>query len=97
MDEALWRVLAADVVAPFAVPGFDNSAMDGFLCHFSDVGGGDVVLPVVGAAFAGAPFEGGFDVGACIKVMTGARVAGGGGYGCAEGDDGGAGGWAGAC
>ena len=78
VDEALWRVLAADMVAPFAVPGFDNSAMDGFLCHFSDVGGGDVVLPVVGAAFAGAPFEGGFDVGACIKVMTGARVAGGG-------------------
>ena len=37
-----------------------------------------MVLPVVGAAFAGAPFEGGFDVGACIKVMTGARVAGGG-------------------
>ena len=30
------RVLAADVIAPLNVPGFDNSAMDGYALHIAD-------------------------------------------------------------
>ena len=34
---ALDRVLAADVVSPIAVPGHDNSAMDGWAVRFADL------------------------------------------------------------
>ena len=34
---ALGRVLAEDVVSPIAVPGHDNSAMDGYAVRFADL------------------------------------------------------------
>ncbi|MBA3504852.1 MAG: molybdopterin molybdenumtransferase MoeA, partial [Betaproteobacteria bacterium] len=34
---ALNRVLAEDVVSPIAVPGHDNSAMDGWAVRFADL------------------------------------------------------------
>ena len=37
--EALGLVLAADVVAPVSLPGFDNSAMDGFAVLAADIAG----------------------------------------------------------
>ncbi|WXT99752.1 MAG: Molybdopterin molybdenumtransferase [Catillopecten margaritatus gill symbiont] len=33
LDEALHRVLATDICSDIAVPGFDNSAMDGYAIH----------------------------------------------------------------
>ncbi|PJW28063.1 molybdopterin molybdenumtransferase, partial [Escherichia coli] len=39
LAEALGRVLAADVVATVDLPGFDNSAMDGYAVRSSDVAG----------------------------------------------------------
>ena len=32
LEDAIGRVLAEDLVAPFPLPPFDNSAMDGFAC-----------------------------------------------------------------
>ncbi|HEY7593866.1 MAG TPA: gephyrin-like molybdotransferase Glp [Actinophytocola sp.] len=49
-DECLGRVLGADVVAPVALPPFDNSAMDGYAVRAADVAGAErhaaVALPV---------------------------------------------------
>jgi len=36
LGQALGRVLALDVYSPINVPGFDNSAMDGYALHVSD-------------------------------------------------------------
>lgn len=82
VTDALLRVIAEDIIAPFNVPGHDNSAMDGFACRLSDVAGGgggngDAMLRVVGAAFAGHPFNGGFAAGECVKIMTGAPLPAG--------------------
>ena len=83
LAEALLAVLAEDVIAPFNVPGHDNSAMDGFACLLADVGhaqenGKEITLSVQGRAFAGHPYTGEAMVrGACIKIMTGAQVPAG--------------------
>ena len=53
---ALGRVLAADVVSPLAVPGHDNSAMDGYAVRFADLAPGrETTLTRVGESFAGKP------------------------------------------
>ncbi|MGI9338678.1 MAG: molybdopterin molybdotransferase MoeA [Gammaproteobacteria bacterium] len=74
------RVLAADIIAPFNVPAFDNSAMDGFACRFDDIGDignigdGEVMLNIVGESFAGRPCAREVAGGECIKIMTGAPL-----------------------
>ena len=55
VPRALGRVLASDVVAADDVPGFDNSAMDGFAVRAADTAAAPVVLPVAGEARAGHP------------------------------------------
>src|SRR6266404_1158900 len=46
---ALGRVLAEEVVSPIAVPGHDNSAMDGYAVRFEDLRqDGDTLLRRVG-------------------------------------------------
>ncbi|WP_286933181.1 molybdopterin molybdotransferase MoeA [Leclercia sp. UBA5958] len=67
------RVTAADIVSPLNVPGFDNSAMDGYAVRLADLAAG-TALPVAGKAFAGQPFHGEWLVGSCIRIMTGAPV-----------------------
>ena len=49
------RVTASDIVSPLNVPGFDNSAMDGYAVRLADIQAGNA-LPVAGKAFAGQPF-----------------------------------------
>ena len=39
LDLARGRILAVDVVAEQALPGFDNSAMDGYAIHAEDTAG----------------------------------------------------------
>ncbi|HFZ8995160.1 TPA: molybdopterin molybdotransferase MoeA [Citrobacter freundii] len=70
------RILAADVVSPLDVPGFDNSAMDGYAVRLADLDAGEP-LPVAGKAFAGQPFQGEWPAGTCIRIMTGAPVPAG--------------------
>ena len=72
---ALGRVLAADVISPLDVPAHDNSAMDGYAVRFSDLSqDGPATLKVSGTAFAGVPFAGSVDQGACVRIMTGGVV-----------------------
>ncbi len=70
------RILATDVVSPIDVPGFDNSAMDGYAVRLADLQS-DQPLAVAGKAFAGQPFHGEWPAGTCIRIMTGAPVPAG--------------------
>jgi molybdopterin molybdotransferase len=72
LRSALGRVLMRDVVAPFAVPAHDNSAMDGYAVRAGDLAGGEARLAVVGTAYAGGAFSGIVGPGQAVRVMTGA-------------------------
>jgi molybdopterin molybdotransferase len=72
---ALGRVLAADIVSPIAVPGHDNSAMDGYAVRFADLKPeGETLLKRVGDSFAGKPWSGSIAVGECVRIFTGGVV-----------------------
>ncbi|MGS0893473.1 molybdopterin molybdotransferase MoeA [Burkholderia stagnalis] len=81
LRDALDRVLAADVNAPFDSPAYDNSAMDGYAFDGAAAtrapSQDDVVLSIAGTAFAGHPFDGSVPAGACIRIMTGAPMPAG--------------------
>jgi len=47
VDDALGLMLAADVVAPMALPMFDNSAMDGYAVRAEDVAAADLIVYLV--------------------------------------------------
>ncbi|WBU47984.1 molybdopterin molybdotransferase MoeA [Kosakonia pseudosacchari] len=70
------RVVAHDIISPLNVPGFDNSAMDGYAVRLAEVQSGNA-LPVAGKAFAGQPFDGEWPAGTCIRIMTGAPIPAG--------------------
>ncbi len=73
--DALDRILAEDVMAPFNVPAHDNSAMDGYAVRADDLSAnGESRLKVVGTAFAGKPFSGMTGPGQAIRIMTGATI-----------------------
>ena len=72
------RVLAADVVAPIALPAFDNSAMDGFAVRHADLSAdAPVTLELAGEQFAGPDL--GLCVGPrqCVRITTGAPLPAG--------------------
>lgn len=67
------RVLAADVQSPIAVPGADNSAMDGYALRAADVPAAGTVLPVsqrIAAGHVGPPLQ----PGTAARIFTGALV-----------------------
>jgi molybdopterin molybdotransferase len=70
------RVTAHDIESPMNVPGFDNSAMDGYAVRLADLAAG-APLPVAGKAFAGQPFNDAWPAGTCVRIMTGAPVPAG--------------------
>ena len=74
--QAAGRVTAAPVISPIDVPGFDNSAMDGYAVSVADIEPG-AVLQVAGKAFAGKPYTGSWPKGSCIRIMTGAPIPAG--------------------
>jgi molybdopterin molybdotransferase len=74
-------VLTEDVVAPAPLPGFDNSAVDGYAVRLADVASAredtPVVLPVTGDVAAGPASPLRVSAGACVRIMTGALVPAG--------------------
>ena len=78
LREALGRVLAVEVGAADPVPGFDNSAMDGFAVRAADTasasGEEPVTLDVVDESRAGRPAERPVGPGEAILISTGAMV-----------------------
>ncbi|HRX70545.1 MAG: molybdopterin molybdotransferase MoeA [Candidatus Competibacteraceae bacterium] len=69
------RVLAGDLPARLDVPPDDNSAMDGFAVHWSDLSPDAVTrLPVVGQALAGHCYSYPVPRGAAVRITTGALL-----------------------
>jgi molybdopterin molybdotransferase len=80
LDSALDRVLAETLEAAVDLPGFDNSAMDGYAVRAVDIVGARVGAPVslavVGESRAGAaPSE--LTPGVAMRIMTGAPMPAG--------------------
>ena len=71
--DAIGRVLGEDVVSTRDVPGYDNSAMDGYAVRHDDVAELPATLEVVGIAAAGgkAPRIG---TGQAARIMTGGAI-----------------------
>jgi len=76
--ETLGLPVAEDVAAPMPLPGFDNSAMDGYAVAFKDVADAredrPVHLPVVGEIGAGRARLLAMSPGTAVKIMTGAPI-----------------------
>ncbi|WP_339673487.1 molybdopterin molybdotransferase MoeA [Dasania marina] len=73
LEQALDRVLACDLQAGFNVPGYDNSAMDGYALRAGDLTQ-QQNLSLIGKAMAGRPFAGKVSQGQCVRIMTGAAI-----------------------
>lgn len=72
LADALYRVLAADIVSPVDVPPQANSAMDGYALSGTDIpDNGETSLQVVGTAWAGQPFTGTVSAGQAVRIFTG--------------------------
>lgn len=74
LAECRGRVTAAALRAPVALPGFDNSAMDGYAMRAADAGG---ELPVVAESRAGHPAPRGPGPGEAVRISTGAMLPAG--------------------
>lgn len=81
VGDALGLVLAADVVAPLSLPGFDNSAMDGYAVMAPDIAGASsehpVKLPVAEDIPAGRTDPLVLAPGTAHRIMTGAPMPAG--------------------
>lgn len=66
--------LDEDVVAPAPLPGFDNSAMDGYAVRTADLETLPAVLPVIGDVAAGPATDLRVQPGLCVRIMTGAPL-----------------------
>lgn len=74
LDQALGRVLAETIIAPFNVPPHRNSAMDGYAINSSVIAQDLNHFRIIGKSFAGRPFQGVVGEGECVRIMTGAVV-----------------------
>jgi molybdopterin molybdotransferase len=74
--ESLGRVIADDIVAPWDMPCYDNSAMDGFAVRTADCGA-TVNLRITGYIPAGGTATTRLEQGCAIKIMTGAPIPAG--------------------
>jgi molybdopterin molybdotransferase len=73
LDVALGRCLAEAIVAPRALPPFDNTAVDGYAFRRADApADGAARLPLQGESAAGIPFAGILPSGVTIRISTGA-------------------------
>ena len=76
--DSLGRVLAKEARAPYTLPQWDNSAMDGYAVRAADIESATaeapVVLPVLGTVAAGAFAERSVGAGEAMRIMTGAPL-----------------------
>ena len=75
LSDALGRVLAADLVAPFSVPPHDNAAVDGYAVLFDDLAAdGPTILPVTARVAAGQWLGRPAVRGEAVRIFTGAPM-----------------------
>jgi len=77
--DALGRVIAEEIRSPRDIPGFDNSAMDGYALRAADVARASASRParlrMLGTVAAGAMPAARVEAGTAMRTMTGAPVA----------------------
>ena len=71
---ALGRVLAEEVSAPWDMPRYDHSAMDGFAVHSGDCLAAGGSLRVAGCVQAGGNHAAPMAPGSAVRIMTGAPL-----------------------
>lgn len=76
LPAACGRILATPLRAAIAVPGFTNSAMDGYAFASADAVGGTGTLPLAGRVAAGEP-PGALAPGCACRIFTGAPLPAG--------------------
>lgn len=74
LEQALGRVLAADVRAGRDYPPFNRSARDGYAVRSQELSRAPVTLECVGEVAAGGHLEGEVGPGQCAAIMTGAPL-----------------------
>jgi len=75
LENALGRVLAADLVAACDQPPFANAAMDGYALSGEELPReGERRFRVAAQMFAGAPVDVAFGRGECVRITTGAPL-----------------------
>ncbi|MBT9132574.1 MAG: Molybdopterin molybdenumtransferase [Syntrophomonadaceae bacterium] len=74
LEEALGFVLAEDIVAPFDMPPFNKSAMDGYAVSSTDIDSPPVRLRCTGEVPAGSYSKFAIKKGECVKIMTGSPI-----------------------
>ncbi|WP_415755500.1 gephyrin-like molybdotransferase Glp [Pseudomonas leptonychotis] len=74
LSEACGRVLALDVRAPWPMPAWDNSAMDGYALRAADVPTEGACLPLAGRIAAGDSGLQPLPVGHAVRIFTGAPL-----------------------
>lgn len=72
--DSIGRVVSRDIAAPWDMPLFDNSAMDGFAVRLADCSSIPATLNVTGFVAAGGQDEGGVESGCAVRIMTGAPL-----------------------
>lgn len=72
---ATGRILAIDAIAPRDVPGFANSAMDGFALRAADLPStGEKRFRLIGEVFAGGSAAPRIEPDTCVRITTGAPL-----------------------
>ncbi|WP_404319635.1 molybdopterin molybdotransferase MoeA [Malaciobacter canalis] len=71
IEKSINRVCTDDIFAQYALPKFDNSAMDGYAIRYEDRNN---ELEIIDTIFAGDNKHTELEPNTCVKIMTGARV-----------------------
>ena len=78
LREALGRVLTADLIAPFNLPPFDNSAVDGYAVRGEDIDSArEQRLTIIDRVAAGHAAAHAVKSGEAVRIFTGAPMPGG--------------------
>ncbi|AXH13977.1 gephyrin-like molybdotransferase Glp [Malaciobacter mytili] len=71
IEKSINRICAQEIFSTYALPKFNNSAMDGYAIRYEDY---NKPLEVVDTVFAGDNKDIQLDTATCVKIMTGAKV-----------------------
>lgn len=77
LHTALGRVLIENCSAPFDLPAFPNSSMDGYAFNSANIQESAFELIQAGISWAGRPFDGILARGQCVRIFTGAVLPAG--------------------
>ena len=78
LRQALGRVLTADLIAPFNLPPFDNSAVDGYAVRGEDIDSArEQRLTIIDRVAAGHAAAQAVKSGEAVRIFTGAPMPGG--------------------